>query len=88
MGKYKKHFCGAGDVVPPGVDRNTVPIPKDVIALFPIHDDGVEGRWQYSRDKYLEIQEKGYVRISTQTAKGKEATLRYISEGWQKKVES
>lgn len=88
ISKDKKHFCGAGDVVPPGVDRNTVPIPKDVIALFPIHDDGVEGRWQYSRDKYLEIQEKGYVRISTQTAKGKEATLRYISEGWQKKVES
>lgn len=88
ISKDKKHFCGAGDVVPVGVDRNTVSIPDDVIALFPIHDDGVEGRWQYSRDKYLEIQKKGYVRISTQTSKGKEATLRYISEGWQKKVES
>ena len=88
ISKDKKHFCGAGDVVPVGVDRNTVAVPDDVIALFPIHDDGVEGRWQYSRDKYLEIQKKGYVRISTQTSKGKEATLRYISEGWQKKVES
>lgn len=88
ISKDKKHFCGAGDVVPVGVDRNTVSVPDDVIALFPIHDDGVEGRWQYSRDKYLEIQKKGYVRISTQTSKGKEATLRYISEGWQKKVES
>ncbi len=88
ISKDKKHFCGAGEVVPVGVDRNTVSIPDDVIALFPIHDDGVEGRWQYSRDKYLEIQKKGYVRISTQTSKGKEATLRYISEGWQKKVES
>lgn len=88
ISKDKKHFCGAGEVVPVGVDRNTVSIPDDVIALFPVHDDGVEGRWQYSRDKYLEIQKKGYVRISTQTSKGKEATLRYISEGWQKKVES
>lgn len=88
ISKDKKSFCGAGEVVPVGVDRNTVPIPDDVIALFPIHDDGVEGRWQYSRDKYLDIQKKGYVRISTQTSKGKEATLRYISEGWQKKVES
>ena len=88
ISKDKKHFCGAGEIVPVGVDRNTVSIPDDVIALFPIHDDGVEGRWQYSRDKYLEIQKKGYVRISTQTSKGKEATLRYISEGWQKKVES
>ena len=88
ISKDKKHFCGAGDVVPVGVDRNTVKVPDDVIALFPVHDDGVEGRWQYSRDKYLEIQEKGYVRISEQTKGGKEATLRYISEGWQKRVEN
>lgn len=88
ISKDKKHFCGVGDVVPMGVDRNSVEVPENVIALFPVHDDGVEGRWQYSRDKYIDIQKKGYVRISTQTKKGKEATLRYISEGWQKKVES
>lgn len=86
--KDKKRFFGAGEVVPAGVDRSAVEAPEGTIALFPIHDDGVEGRWQYSRDKFLEIQRKGYVRISTQTTNGKEATLRYISEGWQKKVES
>lgn len=88
ISKDKKHFCGAGEVVPAEVDRSTVEVPEGIIALFHVHDDGVEGRWQYSRDKFLEIQRKGYVRISTQTANGKEATLRYISEGWQKKVES
>ena len=88
ISKDKKHFCGAGEVVPAEADRSTVEVPEGTIALFPVHDDGVEGRWQYSRDKFLEIQRKGYVRISTQTANGKEATLRYISEGWQKKVES
>lgn len=88
ISKDKKHFCGAGEIVPAEADRSTVEVPEGTIALFPVHDDGVEGRWQYSRDKFLEIQRKGYVRISTQTANGKEATLRYISEGWQKKVES
>lgn len=88
ISKDKKHFLGAGEVVPVGVDRSTVEAPEGAMALFPIHDDGVEGRWQYSKDKFLEIQRKGYVRISTQTTNGKEATLRYISEGWQKKVES
>lgn len=88
ISKDKKHFCGAGEVVPAEVGRSTVEVPEGTIALFPVHDGGVEGRWQYSRDKFLEIQRKGYVRISTQTANGKEATLRYISEGWQKKVES
>ena len=88
ISKDKSRFCGAGDVVPVGVDRNTVVIPDDVIGIFPIHDDGTEGRWQYSREKYLELQAKGYARISTQTKRGKEATIRYISEGWQKRVES
>lgn len=88
ISKDKKHFCGAGNVVPPEVDYKSVNIPDDVIALFPIHDDGVEGRWQYSRDEFLKIMDKGYVRISTQTKGNKVATLRYISEGWQKKVES
>lgn len=86
ISKDKKHFCGAGDVVPLGVDRHTVVAPEGQIALFPIHDDGSEGRWQYSRDKFLDIQKRGFVRISTQTRSG--VTLRYISEGWQNKVDS
>lgn len=86
ISKDKKHFMGAGDVVPVGVDRHSVIIPDNVIAIFPIHDDGTEGRWQYSRDKFLELQKNGYARISTQTKK--DATIRYISEGWQARVES
>ena len=86
ISKDKKEFRGAGEVLPVGVDRSTAQIPDDVIAIFPIHDDGTEGRWQYSREKYLELQAKGYARISTQTKK--DATIRYISEGWQKKVEA
>lgn len=82
----KKHFCGAGEVLPVGVDRHTIVAPEGQIALFPIHDDGSEGRWQYSRDKFLDIQQRGFVRISTQTRSG--VTLRYISEGWQNKVDS
>lgn len=82
----KKHFCGAGEALPLGVDRHTVIPPEGTFALFPIHDDGSEGRWQYSRDKFLDIQKRGFVRISTQTRSG--VTLRYISEGWQNKVDN
>lgn len=82
----KKHICGVGEVVPVGVDRHSVIAPEGQIALFPIHDDGTEGRWQYSREKFIDIQKRGFVRISTQTRSG--VTLRYISEGWQKKVDN
>lgn len=81
-----KHFCGVGEVLAPNKSRFDVRVPEGQVALFPIHEDGREGRWQYSRDKFCEIQQKGYVRISTQTRNS--VTLRYISEGWQKKVES
>lgn len=86
ISKDKKHFMGAGDVVPVGADRHSVTVPDDVLAIFPVHDDGTEGRWQYSRDKFLELQKNGYARISTQTKK--DATIRYISEGWQDRVAS
>lgn len=82
----KKHICGVGEVVPVGVDRHSVIAPEGQIALFPIHDDGTEGRWQYSREKFIDIQKRGFVRISTQTRSG--VTLRYISEGWQKKADN
>ena len=86
ISKDKKHFCGVGNVVPLGVDRHSVIVPKGQIALFPIHSNGVEGRWQYSKDKFEEIVKKGYVRISVKTKN--DISLRYISAGWQKKVES
>lgn len=82
----KKHFCGVGNVLPLEASRDEISVPEGQLAIFPIHKDGSEGRWRYSRDKFVEIQKQGYVRISTQTSKG--VTLRYISEGWQKKVES
>ena len=82
----KKHFCGAGDPLPLEQSRNSVIAPEGQIAIFPIHDDGVEGVWQYSKKRFLDIQSKGYARISTQTKK--EATIRYVSEGWQKRVEN
>ena len=69
ISKDKKHFWGAGSAIPVGVDRNSIMIPNDVIAIFPIHNDGTEGRWQYSRDKFIELQKNGYARISTQTKK-------------------
>ncbi len=81
----KKHFCGAGEPLPVGQSRESISVPEGQLAIFPIHDDGTEGVWQYSRKRFLEIQSKGYARISTQTKKT--ATIRYISEGWQKRVE-
>ena len=86
ISKDKRHFCGAGMPLKIDDDYKTYQAPDNCIALFPIHDNGSEGVWQYSRDRFLSIQEKGYARITTKTKSG--LSVRYISEGWQKKVES
>lgn len=83
----KKHILGVGEAIPLGVDYHTVKIPDNVIALFPVRPDGDERVWQYSPARFLEILEKGYVRLSTQTRNEWGVTLRYISKGWQEKVE-
>lgn len=81
----KAHFCSVGEALPLDMDKSEVIVPDGQIALFPIHDNGSEGCWQYSRSRFCEIAAKGYARITTQTKTG--ASIRYISEGWQKKVE-
>ncbi len=83
----KQHILGVGDAIPLGVDYHTVKQPDDVISLFPVRPDGDERVWQYSPAKFLEIQKKGYVRLSTQTRNEAGVTIRYISDGWQKRVE-
>ena len=86
ISKDKKHFCGVGKPIPAGQSWKNIQIPEGQIPIFPIHEDGREGCWQYSPEAFLEIQQKGYARISTQTKS--EATIRYIAKGWQNKVES
>lgn len=54
----KTKFMGAGDPLPVGVDRNTVKPPSGQIALWPIHADGKEGRWQYGKTNFETIQKK------------------------------
>ena len=85
ISKDKKTFCGAGEPIPVDSDLSEYVAPEGTIALFPVHDNGEKGVWQYSKNGFLSIQAKGYARISTQTKSG--LTIRYISEGWQKKVE-
>ena len=86
VSKDGKHFIGTGDIVPLGQSRESIILPDDVVAIFPIRSNGSEGRWRYSRESLLRIQKKGYVRLGNFTSRG--MGISYLSEGWQKKVEN
>jgi adenine-specific DNA-methyltransferase len=86
VSKDGHHFLGVGDVVPLGVDRNTVKTPDDCFAVWPLRSDGQEGRWRYSRDSLLDIQKRGFVKLGGFTKQS--MAISYVSEGWQNKIES
>jgi adenine-specific DNA-methyltransferase len=81
-----KQFCGVGESLPLGVDRNTVKAPEGQIAIWPIHLDESEGRWRYSRTGLIEIQKGGFVKLGGLTPRG--MALSYLAEGERKKIES
>lgn len=86
VSKNGKQLLGAGDPLPIDTSRETVVPPKDTIAIFPIHVDGNEGNWQYSKDHMLEIHKKGYVRLGRFTPRG--MAISYLKSGNQNKVEN
>lgn len=81
-----KRFMGVGDPPPLGVDRHSVPIPKGVIAIWPLHSDGSEGRWACSTDNLVELQKKGYVKLGK--LQGNNMYITYLQKGMIEKVEN
>ena len=80
-----KRFLGAGDPLPLGVDRGSYTPPAGCVAIWPLHKDGVEGRWGYSRENLLKIQAKGYVKLGA--LKNGRMRITMLTKGEQKKVE-
>lgn len=81
-----KRFMGVGDPPPLGVDRHTVAIPEGVIAIWPLHSDGTEGRWACSTDNLVELQKKGYVKLGK--LQGSNMYITYLQKGMIEKVEN
>lgn len=80
-----KKFLGVGDPLPLEQDRNTADIPNNVIAIWPLHSDGTEGRWACSTENLLELQKKGYVKLGK--LKGNNMYITYLQKGMIEKVE-
>jgi len=80
-----KKFIGAGDPLPLNVDRNTYNAPAGCVAIWPLHSDGSEGRWGYSRDSLLDIQSKGYVKLGA--LRNGKMRITMLTKGEAKKVE-
>lgn len=81
-----KRFVGVGDPLPLEKDRNSIKAPPGAIAQWPIHLDGSEGCWGYSKDSLLKLIEKGYLHIGKSYKYG--FSIMFIQPGWQKRIEN
>ena len=69
-----------------GSNREEIKAPNGTIAIWPIRRNGAEGRWQLSREKLLQLIDKGYVRLGSFNDRGTIA-IDYIPRGEAKKIE-
>lgn len=81
-GKYK----GIGDSLPPGVPRESIPIPPNTIAVWPLDNNGGERIWQLFPDSFLELSKLGYIDYGT--IKNGTASPYYVSTGLRSQIEN
>ena len=70
-----------GDVVKPGVDRNTVPVPHGCTALWPLSKDGDERLWSLIPEQARLNFKKGFLRVNNWNVADKTGTVYYLPSG-------
>lgn len=79
-----KKFVGVGDPLDINVSRDSYTPPIGTKAIWPIHTNGSEGRWQIGKDTLLDIQKNHFVKLGRFTDRG--MSISYLKSGEQKKV--
>lgn len=77
-------FIKAGDPIPLDVDRSTIPVPDDIIAVWPIHTNGSEGVWQYGKASFEKLLADGFVYFGK--LKNGRVGISYAPKGVQAKI--
>ncbi len=86
VSKDGKKFMGVGKAPNLNIPRDTVPVPDSVIAIWPLHSDGSEGRWACKPENLLELQSKGYVKLGK--LQNNNMYITYLQKGMIEKVEN
>lgn len=76
-----------GDVLPKGIDRNTIQSPKGCIALWPLSKDGDERLWSLQQKQAIINWNKGYLKVNW-SHKTQTGTVYYLPEGTIADIES
>lgn len=80
ISKKTGYIHSIGDALPYEVDRNTVTIPKDCYALFPLTPSGEERLWGKHYQTARILLKEGYLKVDNGLSPDK-AVVKYLPEG-------
>ncbi len=79
-----KRFVGVGEPLDSNQSKDDLIVPDGIKAVWPIHTNGSEGRWQVGRETLLELQKRHFVKLGGFTKRG--MAISYLKSGEQDKV--
>lgn len=77
-------FSHAGEPLPLGVSTDSVQIPEGLVAIWPMHKNGSEGVWQYSKSGFEKLLKDGFVFFGK--LKDNKIGVSYAPKGVQDKI--
>lgn len=76
----KEKIIAVGSPPGKGNNREAIDIPDSCIAVWPMHDDGIEGCWQLSRNKFVQALEDGTAKLGRKNRLG-QWSINYLNQG-------
>lgn len=82
------HIVEIGDVVPHGVDRNSIIVPDGCVALWPLDPQGRERIWGLVPDSARTIWKEGCLKVTNWNVTQKSGSVKYLASGTVEKIRS
>jgi adenine-specific DNA-methyltransferase len=78
-------FRSIGDALPPTAPKESYPVPEGTLAIWPIREDGSEGRWQIGPETARVLRASGFLRVGR--FNDESTAISYLKSGERRKVE-
>lgn len=70
-----------------GVNKDSIEIPENCVAVWPMHNGGVEGCWQLSRSKFIQALSDGTAKLGRKNKLG-QWSINYLNQGFIEEIKN
>lgn len=77
-----------GDYLPLDASRESVKVPKGQVVIWPLREDGTEGRWRCSPTYLRTLIAEGYAKVGAHDAKNDRWSILYLGKAQIRRIEA